>query len=363
MKNLQYIVVLAGIALSSQNLYAQDCQADTDCSDGFICEKAGTISVSSDGTTTETEAEVGYCVEQPIRCQTDEDCPTYLQCEDFSAVDIATGAPCTGEGCTEETAGTETQNPSSEKYCVVREINCLEDRECPSDFVCQTYEIYGTGCAEPAIACNPDDPNCAPPELPPECDPANIPPPEVQGACVPKQVDCVQDSDCPSEWSCVEVGGSSCGSTGTISSSDPVPGQESGSASNAGSDTGTGGATQEAPIQDNGGDTPIDPVPCEPQIIKACMPKGYTSYGTIGAASNGSDLSASTAGTNAEVGGTTGEPTGGDSIGDNKAANTSASGSSSASSEDSSCQASSNAQILWFVSLFSLLLLRRKRTA
>ncbi len=346
MKSFQYIVVLAGIALSAQSLYAQECQTDADCSASSMCEKSAVVSVSSDGTTT-TESEVGYCVEKPIVCQTDADCPSYLACESFEGT--VTVPACEGDNCPPVPGGMESQDTTTEMYCVVKEISCMADSECPTDFVCQTYEVSGVDCARPAIACDPNDPNCVEPELPPECDPANAPEPVVMGYCVPKQVECVQDSDCPSEWSCVEVGGSSCGSAGTATgTADPIPGDAGGASSGS-----------EAGAPSEGAPLPVEENPCEPQVIKACMPKGYTSYGIGVAASNGSDLN-----TSAESGGTTTTSAEGGTTGSTETAGTdkSATTSSSSSSDNGGCQSSSNVQIAWFVVLSSLFFFRRKRT-
>ncbi len=375
MKKLSIIVAIATVSLVNQVYALQECQADIDCKTGFYCSlsevsvstsvpcaieeasDAGVVGCADlDGGVVETVSQ-GYCFEKPIECQTDADCPGYLTCTTQPQVD--SGSSNASEQNAAPIAGSADVPVEEVKVCMVKEITCQADSECPTDFECHTYEI-GTVCGGTATRpdCPPDDPSCLEQEVIDEnCDPNT--PVMTEGRCEPKAINCTQDSECPSDWFCMDVGGSSCSNSGTTTG---------GSSEGSTGSTGTGGSDTPPIIETDMGATEITDMgrnkvaiapqdDCQPSVVMMCVPKGYFS-GNVYATSAGKDIGAPTSqeenSIDDSMGGTSASETPTDKT------NTST---SSSSSDSSGCQSKANADIIWLMA-FGLMILGffKKRT-
>jgi hypothetical protein len=391
MKKLSIIVAIATVALVNQAHALQECQADIDCKTGFYCSLSE-VSVSTSvpcATEASSDADVvgcadldagvvetvsqGYCFEKPIECQTDADCPSYLTCttqpqfdgggttvgETAGTTGGTTGGATAGEQKAAAIAGSADVPVEEVKICMVKEITCQADSECPTDFECHTYEI-GTVCGGAATRpeCPPDDPNCLGQEVIDEnCDPNT--PVMTEGRCEPKAINCTQDSECPSDWFCMDVGGSSCSDSGTTTS---------GSSGGSTGSTGTGSSDTPPIAETDMGATEIIDMgrnkvaiapqdDCQPSVVMMCVPKGYFA-GNVYATSAGNDIGAPTYQEENNIDDTIGGTTATETPTDKTSTST-----SSSSSDSSGCQSKANSDIIWFMA-FGLMILGffKKRT-
>ncbi len=182
------IVLLMGLGLPSLAAAEDECSADADCPDGFVCESH------------------------------QEPCP---------AIDCADGQDCSNE-C----------DPATVKECVPEPPeSCTAASDCDPDLVCVTVTYE---------ACSGTDVACAPGE---DCDAGSTPDAscttETEGYCVPPYLaPCQVNADCGAGFTCEESevcqcsGGGSTGSGGT--STDPDGSVDAGSSDDNCSCSGTG---------------------------------------------------------------------------------------------------------------------------
>jgi hypothetical protein len=291
---------LAGATLTiSSSALALDCKADADCGAGFHCEFADTPVATTCAAGEQctppapTPATVGSCQASPLACTSDASCPEYLTC-------VAPEVGCTTPACPE---GANCPQPvdcapptDQPKTCQVRTRECKADADCFTGFQCILAPV-GVACATPA--CPPGETNCPATDCPP---PDTTPP--TQGYCEPKQITCAADTDCPSDWSCVQFDEVACaGSGSTGGGTTTTPPSMGGSGASTAS---PGGTTPPAPPPAPGSkptDTSTDPTTsCTHTVNRLCAPKGYV------AASGGtaSDLSAAPQAGGAEKGSSNG---------------------------------------------------------
>lgn len=342
--------------LFASNAFAIECKADADCGDGFKCEKPLTGGTGVDcppgadcpqpEPAPDPATITGTCVELPKTCTVDADCgQPYLKCdaappppvacaEPAPAPDGSGGAPPATPDCMQP-----APDPNAPKYCSFSPIACAADAECPADWACTAkVTTGGTDCAVPTCPAGQECP------APADC---TSTPGETKTYCEPKKVDCVDNSACPSGWTCEVVGGSGCASTGS-----------------AGTGTASGSS--------GGTPTPVPPAPgdCMPTEMKQCIPPGIRgaygggSLGAPQAAGDANGAGSPTAGGagpkgpgSAEsgasgAGGSTGSSTssGSNAAGSSSTAAPAASG-DGASSDDGGCSVAHGAASTWPLAL------------
>jgi MYXO-CTERM domain-containing protein len=278
---------LAGATLTASSAaFALDCKADADCGQGFFCELAPTVSTSpgcapgANCTTPEpapAAATTGTCQASPLSCASDADCPEYLTCA--SSGDYACAAPScpAGQNCPAPDC---TPPANAPKTCQVRSRTCQADADCYGNFQCVITQ-GGVACATPA--CPPGAPDCPATDCPAPGTPAPS-----QGYCEPKEITCAADSDCPTDWACVEFDETTCsGSAGTTT----PPSMGTGPASSAsggmatppapppptppsGGGTGTSGSGGTG-TSGTGTGTSDPGTSCTQKVTRLCAPKGY----------------------------------------------------------------------------------------
>ncbi len=147
---------------------AADCTSDADCEAGYECIK-GMSSPGCDSSgecpePTPVEEEVGSCELAPVECSTSDDCPEYLTCADSQ--ELSCWSDSNGN------TGCEEPDPNAPKYCSFREMTCATNDDCPREFECVEHESYGcpaVDCVE-GEECN----DTCEPTLEKECQPKKI---------------------------------------------------------------------------------------------------------------------------------------------------------------------------------------------
>ncbi len=179
------------LLLFTSSASAQDCETDSDCSDGQTCEVIGGTACACPGCPPGEECppcdcgepeEILGCVTAPITCETDDDCPSYLSCSE----DTPSATTCSVDENGNEECEDHGEDHGGENFCTYIPQECQSDSDCDDNFTC---EMYPTAC--PDIACAEGE-EC--PELP--CESSD------EGYCEPQQIECGSDSDCPSDWIC-----------------------------------------------------------------------------------------------------------------------------------------------------------------
>lgn len=281
---LAFAFVLAPLTAS-----AKTCTTDAECNPNQKCEETGSISIGAcppcapdmECPACDPAPEQGEvtheCVDQPIGCTTDADCPSYLSC-------VANNA---GVDCPPCEAGTEcppcapTQT-DDQKFCQYVQRSCETDAECGAGFAC--IASGAETCVGSAPTCAPNEDCPAPPE--PVCTK------DETKSCQLQIVQCSTNADCPTDFSCEEVTEGGCsGSTG--------------SGSSGGASTGSGGGTDPAPPAPT--PTPgAEPAPgpqgnddggCTTITHNICIPKGvgFGSASDVGGVLGSADNESGTA--------------------------------------------------------------------
>jgi hypothetical protein len=192
------------LVLSTTTAFAEDCQDDSECDEGYACEKSGSTppcaapEAGGDSAceNTPVEDEVGSCVKLPETCESNQDCDEYLSCVS-SATGTCTSTPDGGRDCQEPAETT--------KYCAPQAKTCTSNSDCPRDFECITTEL---GCAA-SDAEDGEGSGCSPTSY---------------KECRPKLFECDKDEACPSDWRCVNNVVQNCsGSGGGTDGGTPTP--------------------------------------------------------------------------------------------------------------------------------------------
>ena len=269
-----------------------ECTEDSDCAEGEICESApssvGECYIDEDGeeVCTEEEAEsLGYCMEAPIDCEQDSDCPSHLRCENVDGQngDVSVSGSATSGGSTpapspdgqkEREADPYPEEPEDEEsmMCVYIQTECEVDTDCIENFRCEIY-TYSVGCAEPAEVPCEEGEDCEPLEDtgPTGCEEEEV----TEGFCEPIDIECDSDNACPSDWRCKEFVEYECDSDDFVTNEaemGPVPPIEEGP-------MGTEG--EEDTDEDNLVEDVLPSEDCEETRRSMCVPVGleYESFG------------------------------------------------------------------------------------
>jgi hypothetical protein len=76
------LVLVPTLLLIAGSAWAADCTDNSDCEEGYECQKAQWVDGCSPDAmecdTTVHEAESGSCVKLPVECENDADCGEYL---------------------------------------------------------------------------------------------------------------------------------------------------------------------------------------------------------------------------------------------------------------------------------------------
>ncbi len=324
LRTLGTSLALSSLTLfSAAHVFAQECETDTDCKEGYTCQVTGgsasgcAAPVCAEGEVCDpvdcepTVTEYRSC--EPAPCKADSDCADGLICEtlllsgDCTATDVAC-AP--DEDCA---LPAPTCGPSTEYSRCVEPYNtaCSESADCGKGFNCVKYEecdcassggvmdapangsageagagntsAGGVGTGGTASGGSPTSDNAdllPPPNDPPECTCRE----SATGYCQVEEMPCEVDDQCPTDWSCVPSYESTCSSTG----------QAGTTSTGAVSSTGTDGATGGAAAADSGGGERLAPVPdpgpeaggSGPDCVvetgpSFCVPPNYFGGGTV----------------------------------------------------------------------------------
>jgi MYXO-CTERM domain-containing protein len=308
-----------------------ECEQDSDCGAGYECTVTGVSGCAGAATPIDCAPDDEECLMPPppecetmeyrscvplSGCESDADCAENMVCLSYEMGSCSDVACAPGEDCPdiEPVCETSVQTQCTERW----NAPCESAADCGDGFECEYVEECscsgGVNPSEPAMPPMmplPDEGDEAdgaeadaedPPEaaLPAPVTPEPVPPdepvcecqPAAFGSCKVVEVECEQDSDCPSDWSCEQqyrdapcgapteptmMGGGTAG-TGASGAEDLAPApiappQEDPLPPDEG--------TEERPAPDpavDGGAAPVEPMPidCEPLPTKSvCMPPGY----------------------------------------------------------------------------------------
>lgn len=221
-----FIAPLALIAFAGQAWAYVECEADSDCIEGFICEEVGASTCGAapcrEGDDCEEEPPCepetfSFCVPGP--CDSDDDCSAGLAC-----LEVEFGGDCMSvavpdcppeEDCPEpEDFEVECEEPETATLCLPPYVApCETDDECGDGFECVADEMCtcsgGSGLDEPPP--DPEDPGDSGDPDPDDdgrewdgdedctCEPTD------ERYCSPREIECDGDGECPNGWTCEEI--------------------------------------------------------------------------------------------------------------------------------------------------------------
>lgn len=276
--------LLWAAALITPNLASaeSECAQDSDCQPHERCESVGTAvggtcSLDENGEevcTEDVEEVVSFCVEAPILCETNSDCPSHLRCGSPRNTPTPTevAEPADREESTEpsppemsvpeemEVPDADLPPPEEEEMmCLFVPVECEADSDCAENFRCEQFSIE-PDCAFIAAPVECDEEGCPDPVIEPECDQVE----EVtEGICVPEEIECDQGQACPADWHCQDIITVQCEDGGTDDIAVEAPEDD------------PQGADREADTDEPIEDPSLAPTPCEEQIRSLCVPVGF----------------------------------------------------------------------------------------
>lgn len=193
-----------------------ECQDDSGCPTGYVCEvTGGSACACPEGGPCDCGTPVEYrsCVPGP--CTSDADCADGMACATYE-VPCAMDVPCSSDGNCGEAPPCESQ---SESICAPRWVlPCQADADCGAGFTCEETEICtcSGGGATPTDPDSPGSPDSsggsdsggssgdasgeAPDAMPPADDCTCAP--SGTKYCHATEVTCSDASACPSGWTC-----------------------------------------------------------------------------------------------------------------------------------------------------------------
>lgn len=226
---------LFAISVSPAAFAQSQCEEDT-CPAGYTCAEVSYDDCKwdcPDGeecTVSDCET-VQYTSCQPAACETDADCGGEMVCHTFTTNCATPGhPPCApGEECPEPPPIQPCENTEYQQCTPRSQLPCEESSDCGEGFDCAPSVICSCPGGEPTPTPGMDgggtsgspgmggaSPGAAP--APPPTDPVlpgDLPLPPGDCTCEPsgtnycqmQNIECEADSDCPTDWSCVESPG------------------------------------------------------------------------------------------------------------------------------------------------------------
>ncbi len=297
MRNHQILSSLAGVVLfglatfsaSAARADASTCQIDSDCGKGWSCQvTGGTACASGPACPPGAPCEAPPpCANQvlkscvPANCNSDADCADGMVCFSYPtpcpAVSCPAGAECFQPVC----------DPGPSQCTPKYNLPCAADADCGAGFTCAFGQecTGGTSSGSAGSAGG----GAPPPPVPTICTTSTI------GSCQLTPVSCMNNTDCQSGWSCINVApGYGCAVAGS------APGASGGASGGAIPAGGSAGLAGSAGSGAYGGDISIE-CPPPPAPVMQCVPPSYSSgvgYGS-GGASSGTTTTSGSAGTTA----------------------------------------------------------------
>jgi len=258
---------------------------------GLRCEQfsyEAPCSIDSEGNEIcDEEGELyGVCVEIPIECETDEDCPSHLTCVEGASGGFGISGSgmsmsgMSGGGLPSPPPEDAPQNKDEGMICAFIPEECQSDDDCGENFHCENIGYSLEDCAIPEEVCAEGE-VCEPIE-PVDCGGEEV----TESLCVPQEIECDSDSDCPTDWRCQEFEEYSCGSS-DIAIDDP-------------------NAEEGDDSEDDIDDIPEDD--CEEEVRNLCIPAGL--YLEVGY--SGEPISTTIESENSNTSSPSGEPNEGD---------------------------------------------------
>jgi hypothetical protein len=178
----------------------QEACGENACSTGYTCERQLTelcspCPPSAPGQTQEPCASdcetVSTEVCRPALCETDEDCGETMKCHTFTPT--PTPSACFEESCEDALA------PKEYRECTPRSaLPCETNSDCGPNYICITrYQCPCAGTTPGAPTPGDGTPTPSPSGTP------NCPcQPSVAKRCQAQRIECLRDSDCPTDWFC-----------------------------------------------------------------------------------------------------------------------------------------------------------------
>ena len=227
---------LAGavVLLTAHAASAQECEADVDCDDGYVCKSYGTTSCpaaepcaqgdqecAKKAPPTCEQMEFKQCA--PAPCEADSDCPANMACHEYqtggcsgSGSAPATNPCAPGEDCAAADPAPRKPAPE-EQECMFETVSectpryalpCTEDTDCGEGFTCK--EQISVSCSGSSGSATPSDSggqadsggqDAKPQPLPPEdtC----MSEPTGTFYCELQELPCDADTDCPADFECM----------------------------------------------------------------------------------------------------------------------------------------------------------------
>jgi hypothetical protein len=240
-QNLRSASFAAFTLFTASMAYAQEPCGDESCPEGYTCELT-TYESCADACRPSPPGEPSECTPVPCEtvsyescqraaCETDADCGDQMACHTLvrpTAPTTPTACP-PGAACDPIAAPPEVE-PEEYKQCTPRsELPCEENSDCGDGFECvPAVSCACPGTTAPSAAPVPTsgaEADVAPDPMPPSGLP--LPPSEVDGGAAPpnppddcscgptgtnycqmKDIECDSDSDCPTDWACIQSPGS-----------------------------------------------------------------------------------------------------------------------------------------------------------
>jgi hypothetical protein len=267
--------LLWAVTVLSPTLAAAECTQDSDCAPHQRCELQEGFSTGGCYITEEGEEiceeevveSISFCVEAPIPCNIDSDCPSHLRCGSPEAptgtIEVAPVEPADSDAPPPDMETAEVPDelppeidmvePEDEgMMCVFVPEGCEVDSDCADHFRCEVF-AYGD-CYFPEIECDGED---CPPVAEPDCGEV-----ATEGYCVPQEIECDQDNACPTDWHCTQLSEFACGE-GSIGEVEPAPAPVPDPDS------------REMAPDEMAEELVEAPVPCEEIVRSLCVPVGF----------------------------------------------------------------------------------------
>lgn len=192
------VLMVAGTAAAQEACGDQICEIGFECKTyTFECPESE-LDCPEEGCPPCEPSERQYC--DRAACESDEDCGSHMVCGTFTTFcgDLLISCPVGDEECgkTQE----DCEETEYQQCAPPWELPCEAHADCGEGFTCKAYEY----CDCPVAAAEPSDGETREliaPDEPVDCSDCTL---SEDKWCEENQIACMEDSDCPTDWTCVE---------------------------------------------------------------------------------------------------------------------------------------------------------------